>query len=262
MGKVRAPLDPVADLKRRLARSATDQARSFWTRYLRGAARFRGVPMAKVRSTVHTWWRDHGFPDHPAAVGKRIALALIAQRMTEDKLAGILVLDEILGDQLRATDLDDFAQLFADGHLADWNVTDWFAIKVLATLLARDAGRADVARALARWRDADTTWQRRAGCVAFVKLAPAGDRALPGLVDLVLTTCATVVWSHERFDQTAVGWVLRELSLGAPDRVASFFRKHAQLMSKECARYAVAKLPPPQRAALLAHHKRATTLRR
>jgi 3-methyladenine DNA glycosylase AlkD len=243
MGKVRAPLDPVADLRRRLARS-------------------RGAPMGKVRSTVRAWWGDHGFADHPAAVGKRIALALIEQRMTRDKLAGIVVLQEILGDQLRVSDLPAFAQLFANGHLADWTVTDWFCMKVLATLLARDAGRAEVARALARWRDADTTWQRRAACISFVKLAPDGDRALPGLVELVLSVCARVVWSHERFDQTAVGWVLRELSRGAPDRVEVFFRKHAQLMSKECARHVVAKYPAAQRTALLAHHKRATTIRR
>jgi 3-methyladenine DNA glycosylase AlkD len=261
MGKPRAPLDPVADLKRRLGRAATDQARAFWTRYLRGVAKFRGVPMAKVRANVHRWWKDHGFGDHPCAVGKRIALALIEQRMTEDKLAGILVLQEILGDQLRVTDLPAFAQLFAAGHLADWNVVDWFGVRVLATLLDRAPGRADVARELATWRDADTVWQRRAACVAFVKLAPDGDAAIPGLVELVLSICSTVVWSSERFDQTAVGWLLRELSRAAPERVEAFFRRNARLMSKECARCTIARLPAPRRAALLVHHKRATTIK-
>jgi len=182
--------------------------------------------------------------------------------MTEDKLAGILILQELLGDQLRAGDLPAFAHLFAAGHLADFHLVDWFTMKVLVTLVDRVPGRADTARAVAQWRLADTPWQRRAACLAFTKLAPHGDREHPGLTELVLLVCATVVWSHERLDQTAVGWVLRELSRAEPARVEAFYRRHARLMSKACARAAVAKLPPDQRAELLAHHKRATSLRR
>lgn len=243
MGKPRVPLDPVADLKRRLAR-------------------FRGAQVAKVRSIVRMWWAEHDFDKCPATVGKRIAIALIEQRMVEDKLAGMLILGELLGDQLRVTDLSVFAPLFEDAHLDDAIVVDWFATKVLATLVARTAGRGEVAKQLATWRDGDTIWQRRAACLAFAKLAPDGDAAMHGFVELVLRVCATVVWSHERFDQTAVGHLLRELSRGNAGRVESFFRKHAQLMSRECARHAVAKLPAAQRATLLAHHKRATSLRR
>jgi 3-methyladenine DNA glycosylase AlkD len=257
-------LDPVADLKRRLGREATDKARAFWTRYLRGSAKFRGVPMAKIRACTHRWWNDHELGAHPGVVGKRVAIALIEQTMTEDKLAGIIVLHELLGDQLLAADLGAFARLFAGGHLADWNVVDWFTVKVLATLLERQPdgeSRAEVAHAIGQWRTADTVWQRRASCVAFTKLAATGDAAFPGLCDLVFKICGTVVWSHERFDQTAVGWLLRELSRAEPARVETFFRQYALLMSKECARYAVAKLPPELRAELLALHKRATSLR-
>jgi len=243
MGKPRVPLDPVADLKRRLAR-------------------YRGAPIAKVRSCVRGWWTDHDFDKCPASIGKRIAIAMIEQRMIEDKLAGISILQDLLGDQLRVTDLSSFAQLFEDGHLSDAVVVDWFTSKVLVTLLDRSAGRTDVAKQLAAWRNAETIWQRRAGCLAFVKLAPDGDAAMPGFVELVLVICATVVWSHERFDQTAVGWLLRELSRGNPSRVETFFRRYARLMSKECARHAVSKLTVTQRAALLAHHKRATSVRR
>jgi 3-methyladenine DNA glycosylase AlkD len=138
-------------------------------------------------------------------------------------------------------------------------VVDWFTSKVLVTLLSRTAGRTEVARQIATWRDADTIWQRRAACLAFIKLAPDGDVAI---TELALRICATVVWSHERFDQTAVGWLLRELSRGDPARVDAFVRRHARLMSKECARHAVSKFSVTQRTALLAHHKRATTLRR
>ena len=243
MGRPRVPLDPVADLKRRLARH-------------------RGASVAKVRAGVRTWWTDHDFDKCPAAVGKRIAIALIEQRMLEHKLAGISILQDMLGDQLRVSDLASFAQLFENDHLADDVVVDWFTSKVLVTMLDRSAGRADMAKQIARWRDADTPWQRRAACLAFVKLAPDGDASLHGLVELALSICATVVWSHERLDQTAVGWLLRELSRGNSSRVETFVRRYARLMTRECARHAVSTFPAAQRKSLLAHHKRATSLRR
>jgi len=253
-------LDPVADLQRRLGRAGTDRARALWARHLRGAARARGVSAARVRELVRRWWLEHSLGEHPAAVGKRIALALLEQPVAEDKLAGAMILHELLGDQLRAGDLPAFARLFAAGHLADWYLVDWFAMNVLAALLDRAPGRAETARALAQWRLAGTTWQRRAACLAFTRLAPHGDRAHPGLAELVLLVCAVAVWSPERSDQTAVGWVLRELSRAEPARVEAFVWRYARLMSNECARHAVAKLPRARRAALLAHHRRATSL--
>jgi 3-methyladenine DNA glycosylase AlkD len=231
----KAPLDPVADLHRRLARRP-------------------GKP------TVHRWWLDHGLAAHPAVVGKRIALALIEQRGTEDKLAGVLVLHELLADHLRTTDLPAFERLFRDGHLDDGAICDAFGVQVLGTLLSRVRGRAEVARALATWRNADSCWQRRAACAAMTALAPHGDGALGGLAQLIFTMCSAIVWSPDPTDQTAVGWLLRELSRGEPTRVEGFVRRHARFMSRECVKLAIEKLGKKQE--LLAHWKRATSLRR
>ena len=215
-----------------------------------------------LRAVVLGWWSDHGLAEHPAAVGKRIALALLEQKPSEDKLAGIFVFEELLADHLRTTDLPAFADLFARRRLTDDTVVDAFGVKVLGTLLRRVRGRGDVSRALAQWRSAQSPWQRRAACVAFTALAPQGDSALPGLAQLIFTLCGAVVWSPERSDQTAVGWLLRELSRAEPTRVEAFVRRHARFMSRECARHAVDKLPAARQQDLLAHWKRATTLRR
>jgi 3-methyladenine DNA glycosylase AlkD len=236
VAKARSLLDPVADLKRRLA----------------------GRSGRQLRAIVHRWWDEHALAGHPAAVGKRVALALLEQRRVDHKRAGVLVLEQLLADHLRASDLPVFARLFADGHLAEWETVDAFAARVLGTLLHRVRGRAEVARALVQWRAADSAWQRRAACVAFTALAPQGDAALAGLSQQVLAMCSYILWSPDRIDQTAVGSLLRELSRAEPARVEVFFRRHARLMSRECARCAVERLP--RRADLLAHHRRATTL--
>lgn len=243
--KPRPALDPVADLGKRLARSARAVAEP-----------------ATLRTLVTRWWNEQGLAEHPPAVGKRIACALLEQPRSDCKHAGVVVLVELLAEHLRMSDLPAFERLFAAGALTDGSVVDWFAVKVLGTMLLRVRGRAEVARALASWRNAESIWQRRAACVAFTVVAPQGDAALPGLAQQIFTLCSAVVWSTDRLDQTAVGWLLRELSRAEPTRVEAFFRRHARFMSRECARQAIERLPAARHKDLLAHWKRATTLQR
>lgn len=238
--KARLALDPVADLSRRLARRRA----------------------ASPRACILTWWTDHGLGEHPPVVGKRIALALLEHTRADARQAGIVVLHELLTEHLRVSDLPSFEAMFARGALADGSLVDSFGVKVLGTMLHRVRGRGEVARGIAAWRSADTMWQRRAACVAFTAVAPQGDAALPGVVQLIFTLCSTVVWSPESVDQTAVGWLLRELSRAEPTRVEAFVRRHARFMSRECVRQAIEKLPAARHGELLEHWNRATMLRK
>ncbi|MBO4204790.1 hypothetical protein [Micromonospora echinofusca] len=43
--------------------AATTATQKHWTAYLKGAATFRGVPMAGVRAAVGRVWRDHHLAD-------------------------------------------------------------------------------------------------------------------------------------------------------------------------------------------------------
>jgi hypothetical protein len=250
MGKVRAArrgtrteaLDPLADLLRR-------------------STRLRGAPRGAFAACVRAWWREHELATHPTVVGKRIALLLLEQPRTEPKLAAIALLTQQLGDHLCESDLAAFERLFVDGHLAEPVVVDGFSLQVLGMLLAREPERTEVARVIAGWREAETDWQRRAACLAFSALAARSTEVVPQELDRAFALCAAVVWSPGDVDQTAVGAALRELGRVVPERVEAFVRRHARLMSKECARASVARLPADVRAELLAHHKRATSLR-
>ncbi|MBI1749367.1 MAG: DNA alkylation repair protein [Acidobacteria bacterium] len=228
------------------------RAKAWWEGYLKGAAKFRGVPMGVIRECLHTWWRTGGIGSLPVARQKAIVLALIRERYTEDKLAGILAFAEILLPHLGIGDLPAMSALYELGHIADWNVCDWFSVKVLGRMVEQTVNRKDMARSIAVWRDAPGLWQRRAACVAFVNLAKRGDKVLPGLSALVLRTCSVNVRSKERFLQTGVGWVLRELSLAERDAVVAFARTHAPQMSRECMRYVTEKMPEDLRRELIA----------
>jgi 3-methyladenine DNA glycosylase AlkD len=232
----------VEHLGRRLNERADERTRSWWQRYLKGAIEFRGVPMRGVREVVHAVWSARRLDDRSREERFEIVLALFAQRYAEDKLAAILVLGERLIDDLTAADVPFLAEPFARGHIADWSTCDWYCVKVLARLLERapDAGAA--ADAIAAWKSAPGVWQRRAAAVSFVTLARHGNARLPNLTTLVLDVCSANVRDPERFSQTSVGWVLRELSRADPDAVTAFVDEHADEMSAEARRMATAKI--------------------
>jgi hypothetical protein len=126
----------------------------------------------------------------------------------------------------------DLAQPLEAGDIADWNVCDWYATKALHGYLS---GADDVearARAIAAWTLTDRLWQRRAGLVAFVRLAPVADRQFDGFIPLILEACAANLVSDDRFAHTGPGWVLRELSVVASEAVTRFVEDHPELSTE------------------------------
>lgn len=239
-------------LQRLLESDADAEKRDWWTRYLKGEAAFRGTPMPDVRRHVHAWWDVHDFGALPPDARVVIPLALLREPLTEDKLAGMLLLGERFvpeGWLGRSRDLPALAAVFDDGHLADWNAVDWFCVKVLGPWVeslegsGRGSPRARLGRAISEWREAPGLWRRRASAVAFVNLVKRGGPFFEGFVDEVLASCAVLVASEERFSQTGAGWVLRELSVAEPERVRRFLAEHADRMSAEARRSATRKLP-------------------
>lgn len=228
----------VPSLQRAIAAHADADRKAWWVRYLRGTADFRGVTMAQVRAEV-AGWLARG--DGPASTDGRVraSLELLRQPMTEDRLAGVLLLAEHVfptGEIAAEALFPRLAVVFDEGHLADWNIVDWLSVKVLARWLEREG--APCAARLEGWARAPTLWRRRAAAVAFVPLAPRGDDVFPGLTDVLLAICARHVADPARFSQTSVGWSLRELSRAEPDRVRAFLDVHGDTLSREARRAA------------------------
>jgi 3-methyladenine DNA glycosylase AlkD len=188
--------------------------------------------MSSIRKIVHDIWKVKQLDELPRDTRIDIALAQFGQRYCEDKLAGVLMLSELLMDDLQSDDVTLLARPFELRQIDDWNTCDWYCVKVLGRFVeARDRRRR--ARAIAAWRSAEPLWQRRAAAVAFVNLAPHGDAFFRGFTALLLRVCASNVGDHARFSQTSVGWLLRELSKAEPEQVAQFVESNRELMSKE-----------------------------
>jgi 3-methyladenine DNA glycosylase AlkD len=243
----------IETLQAQLQLRADPKTKAWWESYLKHVIPFRGVRMADIRAVLHQWVREQGIDRLPVAQQKELALALIRLDYTEDKLAGILFLQEILlpAAAIQWTDdLPRFADLFRQGFIYDWNTCDWFCVRVLGPLVEQQG--AECAYAIAAWRTAETLWQRRAAAVGFVNLARRGEANFGGFTDMLLATCAPLVASPERFAQTGAGWVLRELSLAEPERVISFMEDRIGLFSRAGLSYATGKLPPATKARLRA----------
>ena len=252
---------PIEELQKRLQSHANEATQAWWERYLRGTASFRGVRMADVRSELRGWYADHEFELWTPIAQAEIGLNLIRATETEDKLAGVLLFQEILipkGEPRWDALLPSFESLFEDGHLADWNAVDWFCVKALGPLIERDGQ--PCGRAISEWRSGSTLWQRRASAVAFVNHAKR-EELFPGMHDLLLKSCRALVANPERFSQTGAGWVLRELRRSAPEAVLEFVSENADRMSREALRNAIKGFPEATRAQILRTHRAVQSLR-
>jgi len=198
----------IATLRQHLQEHADPRTKNWWEGYVKQSAPFIGVKMPVIRSVLHAWHKDF-VANHLDAAGQfELALALFYEEYTEEKLAGTLFLQEILlpAGVIRCEGgVDRFADLFALGGIYDWNVCDWFCVKVLGPLIQAEGE--PCARRIAEWHVAENLWQARASLVAFVKVAE--DSAY---YPLVRESCQTLIRRQERFAKTAVGWILRDIS--------------------------------------------------
>lgn len=226
-----------------LLERATDPAtRQHWERYLKGAASFRGVPMAGIRTAVRTLWREENLSNRSTPQLLSLAHRWLREPMTEDKLAATLLIAEHLHERLTVDDAEALARPLAQGHIADWNICDWYATKALHRFITADPTQLEArSRTIATWSTTPGLWQRRAAVVAFVKLVTQDPPPFTGFTDLLLDACTGNLVSDDRFAHTGPGWVLRELSKTAPDRVAGFVHDHPEL-SAEATRMATARL--------------------
>jgi len=224
------PFEPaLASLRALLLQDADPDTQAWWDRYVKESAPFMGLKMSTTRKRVQEWHeaRVAGWLDPDQQVD--LALALFGGTFTEEKLAGTLFLAEILLPTsviVCQRDLARFAELFAEGRIADWNVCDWFCVKVLGPLIQRYG--VPCAREISAWRSAENLWQARASAVAFVRVAD--ELAYRAMIE---ASCRDLIRREERFAQTAVGCVLREVSKHDDDFVRHFVSEHLSSFSAE-----------------------------
>jgi 3-methyladenine DNA glycosylase AlkD len=233
-------------LQAQLSEASDRKTQEWMEAYLKHVIPFRGLKLPQVRTVLHQWLKAEAFEGRSPEQQFATAQTLIQQEWAEDKLAGILILQEVM---LKRQMLDwrqylpAMAQLFDQGYIQEWNTCDWFCVKVLGPMIKQQGQ--DCAIAVAAWCEAEVLWRRRASVVSFVNLAKHGEGNFAGFTQLLLGSCAVVVRSPERFAQTGTGWALRQLGVADQATVVQFIQDHAASFSSEGLRYAIEKMPGP-----------------
>ena len=188
--------------------------------------------MAGIRGVVHDVWQEKGLGHLPLEDQIEVALAQFGGRHSEEKIAGVLMLAELLVDSLETEHVADLARPFELDQIQDWSTCDWYCVKAIGRFVAHE-DRARRARRVAEWRHAPGLWQRRAAAVSFVNHAPLGEGFFRGFTKLLITVCRRNVQDPARFSQTSVGWLLREFSKADPQSVSDFVDRYGDQMSRE-----------------------------
>jgi len=178
--------DLISKLQVLLEENAAVKTKAWWENYMKGVIPFRGVKMAAIRKSLHTWYKELDVRSRSLQEQKTLADTLIQQNHAEDKLAGILFYQEILlknGAVDWKKDLLIFADFFDQGHIYDWNICDWFCVRVLGPLIKSEGE--ECARAVSAWCTAENLWRSRASLIAFIYRAEKGEANFPGFLDMM-----------------------------------------------------------------------------
>ncbi len=224
---------------------ATEKTKLWWEKYMKQVIPFRGVGIPANRELLATWRIENGVDAWPLEEQLAIALAFFEEPMAEDKLAGILYLQNHLYDKLPWQMLiGQFERVYAKELIFDWNVCDWFCVRVLGPMI-QVSGLA-CAQAIAGWHQANYLWQARSSVVPFVNLAT--DRQY---YPIIQEACSTLINRDERFAKTAVGWILREISNHDKAFVTAFVEDNLTAFSKESLGNAIKYFDKDQKRAYL-----------
>lgn len=90
-------------------------------------------------------------------------------------------------------------------------------------------GQGAVYEQIEEWNRSEGIWERRTSLVSLVHYSGKNSVFLPP--DRVLPLVENCADDHRHYIQTAVGWVLREMSTVYPDEVRGFLDAHGQRMT-------------------------------
>ncbi len=194
---------------------------------MKGVIPFRGVGIPTNRKLLATWRAENGIDRWPVERQLEVALAFLGEPIAEDKLAGILYLQDYLDGELSWEVLvAEYEGIYANELIFDWNVCDWFCVRVLGPMVKSNGVKC--AEAIASWREAEYLWQARSSVVPFVTVASESE-----YYSLIRKACVVLISREERFSKTAVGWVLHAISTHDESFVVSFVEENLESFSKE-----------------------------
>lgn len=128
------------------------------------------------------------------------------------------------------------------GRVNNWDLVDASCYKIIGAYLYHAQVDREPLFKLARSRD---LWKNRIAIISTLYFIKQGEHKTT--IDI-----ATLLLLHEHdLIHKAVGWMLREVGKGDEQLLIAFIDKHYPQMPRTMLRYAIEKLPEPQRKRIL-----------
>lgn len=188
--------------------------------------KFYGLVTNKIHSIIKDTIHKKEDFDFNFALSER----MIKSDMFELRTGGIDILTEC-HSKIDIAALPLIRELIDDGWISCWAHCDSLALPLKLASLKQGEKFDDC---LVDWKYDPNIWVRRAALVTFIKRASHGDKQpnYKGFTDKLFGMCEECVKYDHRFNQLAVGWLLRELSLTDKEAVKKFLHKHYEVMSR------------------------------
>ena len=217
-----------------ILQAAADPKTAEWfTNYLKGVIRYRGLKTAVLKQHLSDFFQRSGLDQESDNTQLEHIRFWLSQPMAEDKLIAILWLQQWIKPQLKSPMGDPAAaqvlslleDVFLQGDIFDWSTNDWLCVRVMEAIPEYFPNQ--IPRLLG-WSTAPSLWQRRSSLLSFKKSAKNGQHweSVEELIRRLLP-------SEERFIQTAVGWVLSDISKKYPDYAYTLVEQHFSHLSHE-----------------------------
>jgi len=183
---------------------ALEKKKLWWEKYMRNVISFRGVGIPQIRDLQKTWYKEY-LEDLPYEEQIEIAIEFLRCELAEDKLAGILLFQNYLYDKMPLEYmLKQYKKIFDEKLIYDWNICDWFCVRVLNNTIKHYGS--DAALQISSWRHEEYLWNARASVVAFIGLTSSQEYYKD-----IKDNCLTLIQREERFAKTSVGWILHDI---------------------------------------------------
>lgn len=244
-------LEKITSMQARLDKIASRKTKIWWERYLRNTIEFRGVNLVNIREELQKWYKSEKIDTLDETQQLELAINFFNGNYAEDKLTGILFLQDYLYKNIDWKILvPKFEKLFTDNLVYDWNVCDWFCVRVLGPMIKENG--MNCAKAISKWRISTNVWQARASLIAFVGLTKERTYRKH-----ILDSCENLIKREERFAKTAVGWILRVLSKTDKAFVLNFLLSNLTYFNLESLGNAVKYFSPTDKKIYLGRLKEA-----
>lgn len=211
-----------------------DEKTAVWfTNYLKGEIKYRGLKTGMLKNVLSKFFVETGA--NTLSISEQLVHIRywLAKPMAEDKLIALLWLQDGLKFNLKYSKdssfidqaLDLLEDTFQKGDIHDWSTNDWLCVRFLEIIPEKYP---QYIPRLINWSSSNSKWQRRSSILSFKKSGKNG-KFFENIEQLI----KNLLPSDERFIQTAIGWVLSDISRKYPEKSLQLFEEHFMYLSHE-----------------------------